>query len=135
MPDVEARVARLEISVDTLIKALQELKADLAAVRSAQASDTAMLLGELRVLREDMHVRFQQVDVRFQQVDARFQQVDARFQQIDNRFLQVDGRFLQIEARFEHVDQKIDRHFALLIGVEVATIGAFVSALLMLYGR
>jgi hypothetical protein len=104
----------LEISVDTLIKALQELKADLAAVRSAQVSDTAMLLGELRVLREDMHVRFQQVD---------------------SRFLQVDGRFLQIEARFEHVDQKIDRHFALLIGVEVATIGAFVSALLMLYGR
>ena len=128
MPDVEGRVARLEISVDALIKALQGLKADLAAVRSAQASDTAMLLGELRVLREDMHVRFQQVD-------ARFQQVDARFQQIDNRFLQVDGRFLQIEARFEHVDQKIDRHFALLISVEVATIGAFVSALLMLYGR
>jgi phosphatidylserine decarboxylase len=121
MPDVEGRVARLEISVDTLIKALQELKAHLADVRSSQASDTAMLLGELRVLREDMHVRFQQVD--------------ARFQQIDNRFLQVDGRFLQIEARFEHVDQKIDRHFALLIGVEVATIGAFVSALLMLYGR
>jgi len=38
-------------------------------------------------------------------------------------------------ARFRQFDEKIDRHFALLVGIQVATITAFVSALVALYVR
>ena len=154
MPDLEGRVALLEARLDNHAKTMQELRADIAtvraenaagfkemraehaaafaelradnhAVRAAQSSDTAMLLGAIRDLRDEMVRRFEQMTA----------DTNARFQHVDGRFQQVDGRFLQIEARFQQVDEKIDRHFALLVGIQVATISAFVSALIALYFR
>ena len=114
MPDLEARVALLENRLEDQTRMLQELRADMSALRTAHSADTAMLIGAIRDLREEM---------------------TRRFEQIDGRFTQIEGRFLQIEARFQHVDEKIDRHFALLVGIQVATVSAFVSALVALYFR
>jgi tetrahydromethanopterin S-methyltransferase subunit G len=134
MPDFDARVA-LETPADAQIAALQELRTDIAGVVAAQSADAAMLLGELRSLKEDLHARFQQVDGRLQRIDGRFQQVDGRLLQIDGRFLQIDGRFLQMKSRFQQADEKIDRHFALLVGILIAAIAAFITALIALYLR
>jgi hypothetical protein len=134
MPDFDARVA-LETPADAQIATLQELKSDVAGARAAQSTDAAMLLGELRSLKEDIHARFREVDGRFQRIDARFQQVDGRLLQIDGRFLQIDGRFLQLKSRSRQADEKIDRHFALLVGILIAAIGAFITALIGLSVR
>ena len=121
MPDVEARVALLEHRLEDQTRMLQELHTDVSALSAAHSADAATLLGAIRDLREEMA--------------RRFEQIDSRFLQIDSRFLQIDGRFLQIESRFQQVDEKIDRHFALLVGIQVATVSAFVSALVALYLR
>lgn len=105
--------------------AIAELRADNSAIRAAHSADTAMLLGAIRDLREEMVRRFEQMAT----------DTNAWFQQVDGRFQQVDGRFLHIETRFQQVDEKIDRHFALLVGIQVATVSAFVSALVALYFR
>ena len=135
MPDLEARVALLENRLEDQTRMLQELRADMSALRTAHSADTAILLGAIRDLREEMTHRFEQIDGRFQQIDARFTHVDSQFTHVEGRFTQIEGRFLQIEARFQHVDEKIDRHFALLVGIQVATVSAFVSALVALYFR
>jgi len=116
MPNIEPRIA-------------------LEATADPQTADAAMLLGELRSLKEDLHARFQQVDGRLQRIDGRFQQVEGRLLQIDGRFLQIDGRFLQLKSRFQHTDEKIDRHFALLVGILIAAIATFITALIALYVR
>lgn len=100
-----------------------------------QSADAAMLLGELRSLREDLHARLQQVDGRLQRIDGRFQPVESRLLQIDGRFLQIDGRFLQLKSRSQQADEKIGRHSALLVGILVSAIGAFISTLIALYLR
>ena len=149
MPDLEARVALLENRLEDQTRMLQELRADMSALRTAHSADTAMLLGAIRDLREEMTHRFEQIDGRFQQIDgqfthidsqfthvnSQFTHVDSQFTHVNGRFTQIEGRFLQIEARFQHVDEKIDRHFALLVGIQVATVSAFVSALVALYFR
>lgn len=129
MPDVEGRVAHLESRLDDHTRALQDLRGDIAALRAdnaaaiadlraAHSADTAMLLGAIRDLREETVRRFEQMTV---ENNARFHQIESRFQQVDARFLAMDD--------------KIDRHFALLVGIQVATISAFVSALVALYFR
>lgn len=57
----------------------------LAVSGSFAASDTDMILHEIKTLREDMNKRFEQVDKRFEQVDKRFEQIDKRVEQVDKR--------------------------------------------------
>jgi predicted nuclease with TOPRIM domain len=132
MSDLEARFA-LETPENAQTASLQELKSD-AALR-APSADTAMLLAELRSLKEDIHARLQQVDTRLQRIDGRFQPVEGRLLQIDGRFMQFDGRFLHIKSRFQQADKKVERQFRLTVGILVSAIGAFLTALMGLYVR
>jgi uncharacterized protein (DUF3084 family) len=142
MPTLEERVAALEAKTD------------------AHAMSGSDLRGALLGLQDEMHRlfaqvdhRFEQVDHRFEQVDHRFEQVDRRFEQVDRRFEQVDRRFEQVDRRFEQVDlrfaelqaqinhrfdaadQKVDRHFTWLVGIQVAALIAVVGALVGSYYR
>jgi len=121
MSTLEERVAALEARVD------------------AHAMSGSDLRGALLGLQDEMHRLFEQVDRRFEQVDRRFEQVDRRFEQFDRRFEQMDQRFTdlhgQMNQRFDAVDQKIDRHFTWLVGIQVAVLVAVVGALLGSYSR
>jgi len=114
MSTLEERVAALEARVD------------------AHAMSGSDLRGALLGLQDEMHRLFEQVDRRFEQVDRRFEQVDRRFEQMDQRFTDLHG---QMNQRFDAVDQKIDRHFTWLVGIQVAVLVAVVGALLGSYSR
>jgi len=114
MSTLEERVAALEARVD------------------AHAMSGSDLRGALLGLQDEMHRLFEQVDRRFEQVDRRFEQVDRRFEQMDQRFTDLQG---QMNQRFDAVDQKIDRHFTWLVGIQVAVLVAVVGALLGSYSR
>jgi len=114
MSTLEERVAALEARVD------------------AHAMSGSDLRGALLGLQDEMHRLFEQVDRRFEQVDRRFEQVDRRFEQMDQRFTDLQG---QMNQRFDAVDQKIDRHFTWLVGIQVAGLVAVVGALVGSYYR
>jgi tetrahydromethanopterin S-methyltransferase subunit G len=65
-------------------------------------------------------------------MDRRFEQVDRRFEQVDRRFGELEG---QMNQRFDAIDQKVDRHFTWLVGIQVAVLLAVVSALVGAYYR
>ena len=58
--------------------------------------------------------------------------MNRRFEQIDHRFAELQG---QMNQRFDAVDQKIDRHFTWLVGIQVAVLVAVVGALAGSYYR
>jgi hypothetical protein len=58
--------------------------------------------------------------------------VDRRFEQVDHRFAELQR---QMNQRFDAVDQKIDRHFTWLVGIQVAALIAVVGALVGSYYR
>ena len=121
MPTLDERVAALEAKVE------------------GNAMSGADLRGALLGLQDEMHRLFEQVDRRFEQVDRRFEMVDRRFEMIDRRFEQVDHRFAdlqgQMNQRFDAVDQKVDRHFTWLVGIQVAVLVAVVGTLVGSYYR
>ena len=114
------------------MQTLEERVAALEAKVDAYAMSGADLRGALAGLPDQMTRRFEQVDRRFEQVDRRFEQVDRRFQQIDQRFVELQD---QLNRRFDAVDQKVDRHFTWLVGIQVAVLLAVVSALVGSYYR
>ena len=114
MPTLEERVAALEAKMD------------------AHAMSASDLRGSLAGLQDQMNHRFEQVDRRFEQIDRRFEQVDRRFELVDQRFLEMHGYMNQ---RFDAIDQKIDRHFTWLVGIQVAVLVAVVGALIGSYYR
>ena len=69
----------------------------------------------------------------FEQINRRFEQVDKRFEQIDRRFEQIERRFEGIDGRFAGQDEKIDRHFMWLVGIQIAALVAVVGALVGSY--
>jgi len=70
------------------------------------------------------------VDARFEAVDRRFEAVDRRFEAVDRRFEAVDRRFDTVERRLDGLDEKLSRHFVWLVGIQLTTLVAIVSALL-----
>ena len=58
--------------------------------------------------------------------------IDCRFEQVDHRFADLQG---QMNQRFDAVDQKVDRHFTWLVGIQVAVLVAAVGALVGSYFR
>ena len=107
MPTLEERVAALEARMDAHIMSASDLRASLTGLQD-------------------------QMNYRFEQVDRRFEQVDRRFEQVDQRFLELHGYMNQ---RFDAIDQKIDRHFTWLVGIQVAVLVAVVGALIGSYYR
>jgi tetrahydromethanopterin S-methyltransferase subunit G len=85
-------------------------------------SEIALILKEIKNLREDMNNKFEQVDKRLDimqhNMDKRFDMMqhnmDKRFEQVDKRFEQVDKRFEQVDKRFEQVDKHIKTVFNIL---------------------
>ena len=78
-------------------------------------SEIALILKEIKNLREDMNNRFEQVDKR---LDMMQHNMDKRFDMMqhnmDKRFEQVDKRFEQVDKRFEQVDKHIKTVFNIL---------------------
>ena len=106
VPTVEELLASLETKVDAI--------ADLRTMISS--------------LRTDMVRGFELVDKRFDQVDKRLEQVDARFKGLDQRFDRT-------ERRNESLDDRMDRHFLWLLGVQMTVLIAIVAVLLRALAR
>ena len=85
--------------------------------------EVAVILEELRALRDEVNQRFEQTDdkietlrgdmnQRFEQVDQRFEQVDQRFEQVDKKIEEfrnaVEQRFEEVNQRFSQVDERMD---------------------------
>ena len=56
--------------------------------------------------------------------------VDARFEAIDRRFEAIDRRFDTVDRRLDSLDDKVSRQFVWLVGTQVTTLVAIVTALL-----
>jgi nitrate/nitrite-specific signal transduction histidine kinase len=79
--------------------------------------------------------RFARVDERFAQVDQRFAQVDQRFAQIDQRFAQVDERFAELRSLITALDQKSDRRFIWLVGMQFTTLIAIIAGMFTIFTK
>jgi len=55
--------------------------------------------------------------------------VDARFEAIDRRFEAIDRRFDTVDRRLDSLDDKVSRQFVWLVGIQVTTLVAIVTAL------
>ena len=58
--------------------------------------------------------------------------MDRRFEVFDGRLLALDRK---MDQRFENLDQKVDRHFTWLVGIQVAVLVAIVGTLVGSYYR
>jgi tetrahydromethanopterin S-methyltransferase subunit G len=126
------RVAHGPRCPESDMSTLEERVAALEARVDAHAMSGSDLRGALLGLQDEMHRLFEQVDRRFEQVDRRFEQVDRRFEQMDQRFTDLQR---QMNQRFDAADQKVDRHFTWLVGIQVAVLVAVVGALVGSYYR
>jgi tetrahydromethanopterin S-methyltransferase subunit G len=63
-------------------------------------------------------------------IDARFEAIDRRFEAVDRRFETIDRRFDSVDRRIDRLDDKVSRHFLWLVGLQITTLLAVVSALL-----
>ena len=70
-----------------------------------------------------------QVELRMGQLEER---MDRRFEaleeRMDRRFEGVDRRFESIEQRVDSIDDKLTRYFTWLVGIQVSTLIAVVTA-------
>ena len=106
MSTIEERVAYLEGQVSEHSHTLVEIRES------------------IRQLERRVDTRFDLLEQRFTQLESR---VDARFDQFERRF---ETRFDVNDRRFEGLDDKVTRHFTWLVGIQVTTLIAIVSALL-----
>ena len=132
MPSLEERVAYLEGQVSEQGHTLVDIR---EAVRSLERRMDARFEGvDHRFVGLDP--RFEAIDHRFDTIDHRFDAIDHRFDAIDRRFEAIDHRFDAIDRRFDTVDRrvvtfdnKVSRQFVWLVGIQVTTLVAIVSAL------
>jgi prefoldin subunit 5 len=124
MSSLEERVAYLEGRLDDHTREVGRLHTGLEDLGQ-----------EMRRGFQQARHQFELVDTRFEQIDKRFEQIDKRFEQVDRRFEQVDRRFEQVDARLVGLDQKVDRHFTWLVGLQMAVLVSVVGALVGAYFR
>jgi hypothetical protein len=93
-------------------------------------------------LEQRLEHRFDLIDHRFDLIDQRFVQVDQRFDLIDQRFVQVDQRFAQVDERFAELrslitalDQKSDRRFIWLVGMQFTTLIAIIAGMFTIFTK
>ena len=67
----------------------------------------------------------ERMDRRFEALDERFETLEAR---MDRRFEGIDMRFERIERRVDMIDDKLTRYFTWLVGIQVSTLIAVVTA-------
>ena len=68
----------------------------------------------------------ERMDRRFEGVDARFQSLDVRLDGMERR---LDGLDTKMERRFAGIEDKLSRSFVWLVGIQVTTLAAMVTAL------
>jgi hypothetical protein len=57
------------------------------------------------------------------------------FDRIDNRFAQIDGRFAHFDVRLLSLEQKVDRQFVWLVGIQLTTMLTVVGVLAAAFFR
>jgi hypothetical protein len=57
--------------------------------------------------------------------------IDGRFEGVDRRFDAVDRRFDTMDRRIDALDDTVSRQFVWLVGIQVTTLVAIVSAMLV----
>ena len=70
-------------------------------------------------LREEMLRAFDRIDGRFDRIDGRLDRIDARLDRLEGR---TDSRFLALE-------QKVDRHFVWIVGIQLTTMLTVIGVL------
>jgi len=97
---------------------------------SEQSQGLLQVRDALHSLEQRIDARFEGHDHRFESIDHRFDAIDRRFEAIDRRFETVDRRFDGVDHRIDRLDDKMSRQFLWLVGLQVTTLIAVVSALL-----
>jgi hypothetical protein len=111
MPSLEERVAFLEGRFADDVAATADLRTSVNESRHETNS-------RFTELRHDMNARFTQVEA-----------------SLDGLRSDMTARFAQVDARFAALDEKLDRQFSRLLGMQVAVLLAVVSALVGAYFR
>ncbi len=147
MPSIEERVAFLEGRFADNVAATAELRASVNESRHDSNTRFTQVSASVTELRHDMNVRFTQVEARVDDLrgdmNARFTQVEARVDDLRGdmhaRFGRVDANAGELRgdmnARFAALDEKLDRQFSRLLGMQVAVLLAVVTALVGAYFR
>ena len=122
MPNVEERLASLEARMDTM----SELRGLIIEMRG----DMNRLVIEMR---SDMNRQFSEVR---EDMDRQFSEVRG---DMTRQFSEVRGdmnrQFSEMNLRVHALDEKEDRHFTWVIGIQVASILAVVGVLAGAYYR
>lgn len=108
-----------------------------------QARHTDGIREAVNALERRVDRRLEAMDVRLetfaQSVDRRFEAIDARMdafeQRVDRRFEAIDRRFENLERRFDALDDKFSRYFVWVLGAQVTTLAALVTAFATLLAR
>ena len=107
MPTVEERISAVEGKVDAI-------------------ADLKVMVGEFRA---EMFRQFTEVDRRFTEVRS----------DLDRRFTEgrsdIDRRFTAIDRRIEVLDQRMERHFMWMVGIQFTVLIAVIVALIQTSAR
>ena len=141
MPTLEERVAYLEGRFGDHVGAFDDLRSGLSETRTDVRDGLAGVRGEIGELRAESRNSLAAVrgEIGDQRTESRNgltefrQDMNHRFERVDHRFERVDRRFEAVDGRFVALDQKIDRHFTWLEGIQVAVLVAVVGALVGSY--
>jgi len=72
--------------------------------------------------------------VEAQMMDVR-EEMRRGFDRIDGRFAQIDGRFAHFDSRLLSLEQKVDRQFIWLVGIQLTTMLTVVGVLAAAFFR
>ena len=86
-------------------------------------------------LEQRLEHRFDLIDHRFDLIDQRFDLIDQRFVQVDQRFAQVDERFAELRSLITALDQKSDRRFIWLVGMQFTTLIAIIAGMFTIFTK
>ena len=125
MGSVEERLASLEARVDPMT----DLRPLITELREEMSRGFSELRGEMSrgfsELRGEMNQRFAQVDANLLELRG----------EMNQRFADMNQRFEHVNRRIDTLDEKSDRHFTWLVGIQVASMLAVVGALVGAYYR
>jgi predicted nuclease with TOPRIM domain len=113
-----------------LLKEHPELRYEIVGILAESfvtKSDTAVLLEELKKLREDFNRKADEDSRRFEAIDKRFEAVDRRFEAIDKRFEAVESELKLLRVDFNVLAGQFIEFKRQLGGLQ-ETVGAFVES-------
>ncbi len=146
MNTIEERVAYLEGRMEDHTAAAGDLRVSIREFRDETGRQFADVRGEMNRefadVRGEMNREFAgvrgEMSQRFADVHGEMnrQFADVR-QEMNREFADVRGdmnrQFADVNRRFELIDQKVDRHFTWLVGLQVTSLLAVMSAIAGLY--